>query len=96
MLETLGARLPLSVTRSRDTFHLPVGTLFFLALIMGVFVKLMLGPVMTIGYDDYRVTAARRSVSLAASQEKILREGGSFALVPQRSSGPACTDSEEE
>ncbi|MBP7811860.1 MAG: hypothetical protein KA054_03395 [Candidatus Moranbacteria bacterium] len=96
MSETFRAKLQLFVVHSRHVFYLPVGTLFFLALIVGALVKLVLGPVMTIGYDDYRVTSARRSVSLAASQEKILREGGSFALVLQRSSGPACTDSKEE
>ncbi len=87
--------MQLSVTHSRDVFRLSVGPLFFSAFIVGVFVKLILGPVVTIGYDDYRLVSAYRAISLAASQEKVLSAGGSFASVQGRGAGPACTDSEE-
>ena len=89
-------KVRLVVARSYSTSFPSVGLLFFGAFVMGILLKLVLGPVMTIGYDDYRLASAHRAISLIESQERILQEGGSFAYVPKRGSGPVCADSKEE
>ncbi len=71
---------------------LPVGLLFFGAMIIGVFIKLALSSFVTIGYDDYHSAGTKNAISLIELQEKTLREGGSLAYIPKQNSGPACTD----
>ncbi len=71
-----------------------VERLFFVALAVGVVVKIMASSLVTLGYDDYRLSASAPTLDLGAIQERVLVGGGSLAYTPTTSIGPVCTDTE--
>lgn len=79
---------------SKDLTPRVVTGLFFLAFAIGMGLKLWFGLWITIGYEDYHLTHAPKTLNLNALQKNFIEQGGSLAYELKDTSGPSCPDSQ--
>lgn len=76
----------------RDFTLRDIALLFFLGFFVGIVFKTSLHNVLTIGFEDYRLTDSRTLVDFNQVQSDILAKGGSLAVSPNPPTAPLCTD----